>query len=66
MRRIESHLPNFLAIPNPFKDPHHLYKPSNNSFTFPHNDTLIRDLDTLISQADAEKNFSYLKDQTYQ
>lgn len=65
MRRIESRLPNFLAIPNPFKDPHHVYKPSKNSDTFLHNDTLIREVDTLLSRADAEKNFSYLKDQAY-
>lgn len=65
MQRIESRLPNFLAIPNPFKDSHHVYKPSKNPDTFVHNDHLIREVNTLLHRAEAEKSFSYLKDQVY-
>lgn len=65
MRRIESHLPNFLAIPNPFKEPHHVYKPSKNPDTFVHNDSLINEVDSILKRASAENSFSYLKDQAY-
>ena len=48
MRRIESRLPNFLAIPNPFKEPHNVYKPTKKTVPFLNDDALIREVDSII------------------
>ena len=62
IKKIESHLPNFIAIPNPFKEPHHVYKPSNKNIIHIHEDPLIQDMDFLLSNIDQENSFSFMKD----